>query len=145
MKLNFSNFRMKFDLLKKFKINSSDIRLYSLSNFRNQNKLDTMVQPLKQDYKLVTRLIKMRVVKNMTVNGKIAKFSAIVVAGNGNGGLGCGDSKHNSAQEAVLKAGKLAIKNMEYFERWQNRTLFHDDFFKFKATKLYVRPSRPSN
>lgn len=86
----------------------------------------------------------MRVVKNMTKNGKIARFSAIVVAGNGNGGLGCGHGKHDSASEAVTKAGKLAVRDIQYFNRWQDRTLFHDDYVKYKATKLYVRPAPPS-
>lgn len=94
--------------------------------------------------KLITRLVNMRVVKNMTKNGKIARFSSIVVAGNGNGGLGCGHSKHDSASEAVAKAGKLAVRDIQYYNRWQDRTLFHDDFAKYKATKLYVRPAPPS-
>lgn len=80
----------------------------------------------------------------MTKNGKTARFSAIVVAGTGNGGLGCGHAKHDSASEAVTKAGRLAVKNIQYFNRWQDRTIFHDDFSKFKATKLYVRPAPPS-
>jgi hypothetical protein len=95
--------------------------------------------------KLITRLVNMRVVKNMTKNGKIARFSAIVVAGNGNGGLGCGHAKHDTASEAVTKAGKLAVRDIQYFNRWQDRTLFHDDYAKYKATKLYVRPAPPSN
>jgi ribosomal protein S5 len=94
--------------------------------------------------KLITRLVNMRVVKNMTKNGKIARFSSIVIAGNGNGGLGSGHAKHDSASEAVTKAGKLAVRNIQYFNRWQDRTLFHDDFAKYKATKLYVRPAPPS-
>jgi len=94
--------------------------------------------------KLITRLVNMRVVKNMTKNGKIARFSSILVAGNGNGGLGYGHAKHDSASEAVTKAGKLAVRNIQYFNRWQDRTLFHDDFAKYKATKLYVRPAPSS-
>ena len=94
--------------------------------------------------RLITRLVNMRVVKNMTKNGKIARFSAIVVTGTGYGGLGCGHSKHDSASEAVTKAGKLAVRDIQYFNRWQDRTLFHDDYAKYKATKLYVRPAPPS-
>lgn len=94
--------------------------------------------------KLITRLVNMRVVKNMTKNGKIARFSAIVVAGTGNGGLGCGHAKHDSGSESVTKAGKLAVRDIQYFNRWQDRTLFHDDYSKYKATKLYVRPAPPS-
>lgn len=101
--------------------------------------------PFAASSKLITRLVNMRVVKNMTKNGKIARFSAIVVAGNGNGGLGCGHGKHDSASEAVTKAGKLAVRDIQYFNRWQDRTLFHDDYAKYKATKLFVRPAPPSN
>ena len=74
----------------------------------------------------------------------IARFSDIIVAGSGNGGLGCGHSKHDSASEAVAKAGKLAVRDIQHYNRWQSRTLFHDDFAKYKATKLYVRPAPPS-
>lgn len=93
---------------------------------------------------VMTRLIKMRVVKNQTANGKIAKFSALVVAGNGKGGLGFAHAKCDSLSDAYQKAAKKAIKNIEYYERFKNRTIFHDDFVKFKSTKLFVRPAPPS-
>lgn len=94
--------------------------------------------------KFTTRLIKMRVVKNQTTNGKIAHFSALVVAGNEHGGLGFAQAKHASGPDAIQKASRKAIKSMEFFPRWQDRTIFHDDYVKFKATKLYVRPAPTS-
>jgi len=120
--------------------NRSSFQNFSPNNRKNFNETAHSFQP-----KLITRLVNMRVVKNMTKNGKIARFSAIVVAGNGNGGLGCGHSKHDTASEAVTKAGKLAVRDIQFFNRWQDRTLFHDDYAKYKATKLYVRPAPPSN
>lgn len=93
---------------------------------------------------LITRLVKMRVVKNQTTNGKVAHFSALVVAGNGRGGLGFAQAKHTAGPDAIQKAARKATRNMEFYERWQDRTLFHDDYVKFKATKLYVRPAAPS-
>lgn len=92
----------------------------------------------------ITRLIKMRVVKNQTTNGKVSHFSALVVAGNGRGGLGFAQAKHASGPDAIQKAARKATRGMEFYERWQDRTLFHDDYVKFKATKLYVRPAAPS-
>lgn len=127
-------------------VESSSNRLGNLqvnSFNRNKNFDSSRTYPTAAS-RLITRLVNMRVVKNMTKNGKIARFSAIVVAGTGNGGLGCGHSKHDSASEAVTKAGKLAVRDIQYFNRWQDRTLFHDDFAKYKATKLYVRPAPPS-
>lgn len=80
----------------------------------------------------------------MTKNGKLMRFNATVAAGNGAGAIGVASATHASAQDAILKAGRVATRNMEYFERWQDRTLFHDDIVKFKASKLVVRPSPPS-
>jgi small subunit ribosomal protein S5 len=87
------------------------------------------------------RLLRLNMTKNQTKNGKISKFSAIVAVGNCNGGLGIGSAKHQQATDAIQKAAKIAVKNMEYFPLYRSRTLYHDDFVKFKATKLYVRPA----
>ncbi len=95
-------------------------------------------------WKMETRLICMRVVRNMTKNGKLMRFNATVAAGTGNGGLGIASATHASAQDAIFKAGRIATKKIEYFDRWQDRTLFHDDIVKFKASKLIVRPAPPS-
>ncbi len=129
-----------YGLFKRFFSSSSSA---IIEPFRKRSK-ETIYTTASSTSKVITRLVNMRVVKNMTKNGKIARFSAIVVAGSGNGGLGCGHAKHDSASEAVLKAGRLAVKDIQYFNRWQDRTIFHDDFVKFKATKLYIRPSPPS-
>ena len=83
--------------------------------------------------------------KNMTTNGKVAQYSAIVAAGNQNGGLGIATAKHNEAALAIQKAGRVAVKRMDYFRLCDSRTLFHDDFVKFKATRLYVRPAAGGN
>jgi ribosomal protein S5 len=92
---------------------------------------------------LVVRLLKMRVIKNMTKNGKYARFSSLVAVGNGHGAVGVSHSKAIAAADAVSKATKQATRLMEYFPRWQDRTLFHDDIVKFQATILIVRPAAP--
>jgi ribosomal protein S5 len=92
---------------------------------------------------LVVRLLKMRVIKNMTKNGKYARFSSLVAVGNGRGAVGVSHSKAIAAADAVSKATKQATRLMEYFPRWQDRTLFHDDIVKFQATILIVRPAAP--
>ncbi|PJF17169.1 hypothetical protein PSACC_03013 [Paramicrosporidium saccamoebae] len=92
---------------------------------------------------LVVRLLKMRVIKNMTKNGKYARFSSLVAVGNGRGAVGVSHSKAIAAADAVSKATKQATRLMEHFPRWQDRTLFHDDIVKFQATILIVRPAAP--
>lgn len=92
---------------------------------------------------LVVRILKTRVIKNMTKNGKYARFSILLAVGNGAGGLGVAHAKAVAAADAVAKATRLATRSLEYYERWQQRTLHHDDVVKYKATILYVRPGAP--
>lgn len=89
---------------------------------------------------LTVRLLKMRVIKNMTKNGKYARFSALVAVGNGNGAIGIAHAKALNAPDALSKATRSATSNMEYFHRWQDRTIFHDDEVKFKSSIIRVRP-----
>lgn len=92
---------------------------------------------------MVVRLLKMRIIKNMTKNGKYARFSALIAVGNGRGAVGVAHSKAVAASDAVSKATQQAARLMAYFPRWQDRTIFHDDIVKFKATRLVVRPAAP--
>lgn len=94
---------------------------------------------------LKQRLLRLNMTKNQTKNGKISKFTAIVAVGNGNGGLGVGVAKHAQATDAIQKAARIAAKNISYYPVNESRTLFHDDFCKFKATSLYVRPASTGN
>jgi hypothetical protein len=79
---------------------------------------------------------------NMTAKGKIRSRWALVVVGNGNGAGGYGQAKAEDLGVAVQKATQRAIKNMVAFERYDNRTIYHDIEHKFKATnlKLFARP-----
>lgn len=90
---------------------------------------------------LISRVLKVRLVKNMTKNGKIPRFSVLVATGNGEGGVGIGSASHVQAIDAISKASKIAAKTMSYFPLYQNRTIFHDDCLKFKASIVYVRPA----
>lgn len=92
---------------------------------------------------LIIRLLKMRVVKNMTKNGKYARFSALVAVGNGKGAVGVAHGKALNAADALNKASQIAARSMEYFPSWQDRTIFHDDQVKWKATRLMIRPAAP--
>lgn len=90
---------------------------------------------------LISRVLEVRLVKNMTKNGKIPRFSVLVATGDGEGGVGLASASHVQAVDAVSKASKIAAKNMMFFQLYQGRTLFHDDFLKFKATSISARPA----
>jgi len=73
--------------------------------------------------------------------GKVMKFAAIVVCGNGKGLAAIGKGKDKEVARAVEKAVARAhrMEAMHYFELYDNRTVFHDTEAKFKQTKVLVR------
>ena len=79
----------------------------------------------------------------MTRKGKIPSMSALVVVGNGMGGAGYGEGKDTEAPRAVMKATRQAIKHIQHVPRYDDRTIFHDIYHKYKATKIHFWARRP--
>ena len=81
-------------------------------------------------------------VVNQTSKGRMFSMYSLVVVGNGNGLASYGEGKHEEAANSVRKATNQAIKNLQYFHRYNDRTLYHDIEYKFHSTrlKLMVRP-----
>ena len=76
--------------------------------------------------------------------GKVLKFAAIVVCGNGKGTAAIGKGKDKEVARAVEKAVARAhrMQAMHYFELYDNRTVFHDTSAKFKQTKVLIMAPR---
>ncbi|CAB4382395.1 hypothetical protein RhiirA1_412286 [Rhizophagus irregularis] len=93
-----------------------------------------------RDLQKKTLIIK-RVI-NQTEKGRIPSMYVLVVVGNGKGVAGFGEGKHDEVPTAIKKATNKAIKSLRYFERYDDRTLYHDIEHKFHGTtiKLWVRP-----
>ena len=76
--------------------------------------------------------------------GKVMKFAAIVVVGNGKGlaAIGKGKDKEvgRAVEKAVARAHRLAA--LHYFELYDGRTVFHDVNAKFKQTKVLVMAAK---
>ncbi|CAM0136820.1 28S ribosomal protein S5, mitochondrial [Umbelopsis sp. WA50703] len=105
------------------------------------DNIDTPLDRLEQSRLLKKALVVKRVV-NMNGKGKQPSMYALVVVGNGNGLAGYGEGKDEEASRAVRKATNRAIKNMRYFERYDERTIAMDVSHKFHATTIHLR-SRP--
>ncbi|PVZ97208.1 hypothetical protein BB558_006840, partial [Smittium angustum] len=89
-----------------------------------------------EDFRNLTKkVILMRRTVQMTRKGKIPSMTVLVVVGNCRGGAGYGEGKDLEAPKAIIKATRKAIKNMIYFPRYDNRTIHHDIYHKFKASK----------
>ncbi|CAG8465703.1 6857_t:CDS:2 [Acaulospora morrowiae] len=85
---------------------------------------------------LMKKTLVVKSVKNQTGKGRMVSMYALVVVGNGNGVAGFGEGKDEEAPTAIKKATNKAIKNLRYFERYDDRTIYHDIEQKFHATVI---------
>lgn len=113
-----------------------EVALNTVSNF-----VDSPL-PVPEQARLMKKALVVKRVVNMNGKGKQPSMYALVVVGNGNGLAGYGEGKDEEASRATFKATSRAIKNLRYFERYDDRTIAMDIAHKFHATRLELR-SRP--
>lgn len=74
--------------------------------------------------------------------GRIFRFSAVVVVGDGNGVVGYGSGKSSTASAAIAKGGANARKNL--IKVPLNKGTFpHDSFGKCCGSKIMIKPAAP--
>lgn len=81
-----------------------------------------------------------RPVVQQTGKGKIRRVSYTVLVGDGKGLVGIGEGKHANNQTALKAARIAAVKNMDWVERFEQRTIWTEMRSKFGATELILRP-----
>ncbi len=81
-------------------------------------------------------------VSKVVKGGKRLRFSALVVAGDGDGHVGVGMGKAAEVPEAIRKAGAQAKKRMISVPRRTN-TIPHDVIAQFGASKVMMKPAAP--
>lgn len=81
-----------------------------------------------------------RGVVQQTGKGKIRRVSIMVLVGDGNGLVGYGEGKHSIGSTALKAARLAAVKNMDYVERFEKRTIWTEMSTKLGATRLILRP-----
>lgn len=81
-----------------------------------------------------------RSVVQQTPKGKNRRISYMVLVGNGNGLVGYGLGKHSNGRVALRAAQVSALKNMDWVERFEKRTIWTEMQTKYGATRLILRP-----
>ncbi|KAF8234582.1 hypothetical protein L208DRAFT_1393789 [Tricholoma matsutake] len=84
-------------------------------------------------------LIRRRITQQ-TGKGKIHRQFVLMVVGNGDGLVGYGQGKDEDAPRAENKAFAQAVRNMDWVERFEKRTIWTDLNTKLGATQLIMRP-----
>ena len=74
--------------------------------------------------------------------GRIMKFSALVVVGNGDGIVGYGMGKASEVPEAIRKGTEDAKKNLIRIARYGS-TVPHETVGSFGATRVMIKPAAP--
>ncbi len=74
--------------------------------------------------------------------GRRFSFSALIVAGDHDGKVGCGFGKANEVAEAIRKASEAARKSMEKMSL-RNNTIPHEVIGEFGGGRVMLRPASP--
>lgn len=92
-------------------------------------------------YPYMEKLVKVRRVAKVVKGGRIFRFSAIVVIGDGKGRVGFGQGRAREVPDAIRKALESARRNMVSVSLRQGKTLHHPVQLKHGATKIYMQPA----
>ena len=96
--------------------------------------------PMKYYQKLYQSILMRRGVVQQTGKGKIRRVSFMVLVGDGKGLVGYGEGKHANAMVALNAARVAAVRNMDYVERFEGRTIWTEMRTKLGSTELIMRP-----
>ncbi|KAL0574407.1 28S ribosomal protein S5, mitochondrial [Marasmius crinis-equi] len=84
-----------------------------------------------------------RFTTQQTGKGKIKHYQVFTVMGDGNGMVGLGIGVDEETEVAYRKAETDALRNMDYVDRFEKRTIWTDMRHKFRSTQIIMRP-RPT-
>ena len=109
-----------------------------MSEDRSNMKQD---QDSGQTYELITELVGVRRTAKVVKGGRIFRFSATVVVGDGESSVGIGIGHGMEVSVAIQKAQKRAKQNMTQVFVAEGKTIQHAVTTKYGATKIFMRPA----
>ena len=95
-----------------------------------------------EEKEIKERVVHIARVAKVVKGGRRFSFSALVVAGDGNGRVGFGLGKAAEVPEAIKKGVQRAKKHM-IFVPVENKTLPHDILGRFGAARVLLRSAGP--
>lgn len=95
---------------------------------------------IKDETKLEERILQIKRVTKKTTGGNYVTFTALVVVGNGRGGVGIALGRGMEVPQAIRKAILLAKKHMITVPLYKS-TIPHSIKLKYKAGLIYLKPA----
>ena len=95
-----------------------------------------------QDDGMITKVVSINRVSKTVKGGRVMKFAALIVVGDGKGNIGYGVGKSGEVPEAIRKGEGAAKKNMHKIAM-KGTTIPHEIVGEFGAGRVLMRPAAP--
>ena len=95
-----------------------------------------------QDDGMITKVVSINRVSKTVKGGRVMKFAALIVVGDGKGNIGYGVGKSGEVPEAIRKGEGAAKKNMRKV-CLKGTTIPHEIVGEFGAGRVLMRPAAP--
>ena len=95
-----------------------------------------------QDDGMITKVVSINRVSKTVVGGRVMKFAALIVVGDGKGNIGYGVGKSGEVPEAIRKGEGAAKKNMHKVAM-KGTTIPHEIVGKYGAGAVLLKPAAP--
>ena len=96
----------------------------------------------REDDGMITKVVSINRVSKTVKGGRVMKFAALVVVGDGKGTIGYGIGKSGEVPEAIRKGEAAAKKNMHKVAL-KGTTIPHEVIGEFGAGRVLMKPAAP--
>ena len=100
------------------------------------------MQRRQEDDGMITKVVSINRVSKTVKGGRVMKFAALIVVGDGKGNIGYGVGKSGEVPEAIRKGEGAAKKNMRKV-CLKGTTIPHETIGEFGAGRVMLKPAAP--
>ena len=108
---------------------------------KDGKKFERRPRPARREKEYQERVVTIKRVSKTVKGGRRARFSALVVIGDGKGTVGYGLGKANEVPDAIKKALDDARKNLYKVPMVKPDTIPHATWGEFGSSRVYLRPA----